>query len=179
MRRMAALAALLVSSSFFFAQPPAQDAARPAGPETRWPADKANQWLERQGWLVGCNYLPATAINQLEMWQADTFDPDTIDRELGFAEHLGFNSLRVFLHHLLWEQDEKGFLQRMYKFLDIAAKHKIGVMFVLFDSCWDPHPKLGKQRDPKPGLHNSGWVQSPGLEVLKDRDKHAALKPYV
>ena len=99
-------------------------------------------------------------------YQADTFDPDTIDRELGYAEHLGFNSVRVFLHHLLWEQDAKGFLQRMDKFLGIAEKHKIGVMFVLFDSCWDPHPKLGKQPAPKPGLHNSGWVQSPGVEVL-------------
>src|SRR5262245_50795470 len=145
MRRIAALAVLLVSSACFFAQPPAQDAA---GPETPWPAGKANRWLERQGWLAGCNYLPATAINQLEMWQADTFDSDTIDRELGYAEHLGFNSLRVFLHHLLWEQDAKGFLQRMDRFLDLAAKHKIGVMFVLFDSCWDPHPRLGKPPAP-------------------------------
>jgi hypothetical protein len=179
MRRLAAIVVLLLSSACFFAQPPAQEAARPAGPETRWPADRANQWLDRQGWLVGCNYLPATAINQLEMWQADTFDPDTIDRELGYAEHLGFNSLRVFLHHLLWEQDAKGFLQRMDRFLDIAARHRIGVMFVLFDSCWDPHPRLGKQPAPKPGLHNSGWVQSPGLEVLRDQTKHAALKAYV
>jgi hypothetical protein len=176
---MAAIAVLLVCSALPVTQTPAQDAARPGGAEPRWPADRANQWLDRHGWLVGSNYLPATAINQLEMWQADTFDPDTIDRELGHAEHLGFNSLRVFLHHLLWEQDAKGFLQRMDRFLAIADRHKIGVMFVLFDSCWDPHPKLGKQPAPKPGLHNSGWVQSPGVAVLRDRTKFAALKPYV
>jgi hypothetical protein len=145
----------------------------------RWSAEKANQWLEKQGWLVGSNYIPATAINQLEMWQADTFDPTCIDRELGYAESLGFNSVRVFLHHMLWEQDEKGLLERMDAFLTIAAKRKVGVMFVLFDSVWDPFPKLGKQREPKPGLHNSGWVQSPGVEVLKNKDKHAALKAYV
>jgi hypothetical protein len=158
-------------------------AQKPAGGGTndsaRWTAEKANQWLEKQGWLVGCNYIPATAINQLEMWQADTFDPTAIDRELGYAESLGFNSVRVFLHHLLWEQDKEGFLQRLDRFLEIAAKRKIGVMLVLFDSCWDPFPKLGKQREPKAGLHNSGWVQSPGAEVLKDKSKHAALKTYV
>ncbi len=96
------------------------------------------------------------------MWQADTFDPRRIDQELGWAEGLGFNSGRVFLHNLLWTQDSQGFLKRMDQFVDIAARHRIKVMFVLFDSCWDPHPALGKQRAPKPFVHNSGWVQSPG-----------------
>jgi endo-1,4-beta-mannosidase len=173
---MTPIAVVLLWPTLFLAGP-TQDTRDAA--QARWPADRANQWLDRQGWLVGCNYLPASAINQLEMWQADTFDAATIDRELGYAESLGFNSVRVFLHHLLWQQDEKGFLQRMDQFLDIAARHKIGVMFVLFDSCWDPHPRLGKQRAPKAGLHNSGWVQSPGAEALQDKNQHAALKDYV
>ena len=113
------------------------------------------------------------------MWQADTFDPATIDRELGWAEGLGFNSVRVFLHDLLWEQDAPGFLARMDQFLAIADRHKIGVVFVVFDAVWDPAPQLGKQRDPKPGLHNSGWVQSPGARILADPARHDALKPYV
>src|SRR3954454_1767268 len=125
----------------------------------QWSVEQAEEWYEKQPWLVGCNFGPSTAINQLEMWQADTFDLKTIDRELGLAEGLGFTSIRVFLHHLLWEQDQEGFQKRMERFLDIADRHKIGVMFVLFDSVWDPHPKLGKQREPQPGLHNSGWVQ--------------------
>jgi hypothetical protein len=144
----------------------------------RWPAEKARAWQDEQPWLVGCNFIPSSAINQLEMWQADTFDPETIDRELGWAEDLGFNSVRVFLHHLLWEQDKEGFLARMHQFLDLAEKHKIGVMFVLFDSVWDPHPKLGKQREPQKGLHNSGWVQSPGAADLMNSDRHALLKEY-
>jgi hypothetical protein len=113
------------------------------------------------------------------MWQADTFDPKTIDRELGWAEGLGFNSIRVFLHSLLWEQDSKGFLERMDQFLGIAAKHHIGVVFVPLDSCWDPKPALGKQRAPTPFVHNSGWVQSPGVDVLMDPAKREALKPYI
>src|SRR6516162_4714676 len=85
----------------------------------RWSEEKANAWYRKQPWLVGCNFIPSSAINQLEMWQADTFDPKTIDRELGWAAGLGFNSVRVFLHDLPWKEDSKGFLQRIDRFLAI------------------------------------------------------------
>lgn len=145
----------------------------------RWSETQAQAWGRQHGWLVGCNFLPSSAINQLEMWQADTFDPATLDRELGWAASLGFNSVRVYLHDLAWSQDREGFLKRMDQFLAIASKHRIGTLFVLFDSCWDPFPKPGRQRDPKPHVHNSGWVQNPGLEVLKDPARHDALGDYV
>lgn len=145
----------------------------------RWTEKQASEWYEQQPWLVGCNYTPATAINELEMWQAETFDPQTIDKELGWAESLGMRTLRVFLHDLLWQQDPAGFKTRIDKFLRIAEQHGIKPLFVLFDSCWDPFPKLGKQRDPKPGVHNSGWVQSPGANALKDSTQYARLEDYV
>jgi len=145
----------------------------------RWSADRANAWYKQQPWLVGADYIPATAINELEMWQADTFDPQQIDKELGWAESLGMNTMRVFLHDLLWDQDAKGFQQRIDQFLTIAAKHHIRPMLVLFDSCWDPEPKLGKQREPKQGVHNSGWVQSPGAKALEDSSQYPRLKSYV
>ena len=66
----------------------------------RWTEQAARDWYARQPWLVGGNYIPATAINELEMWQADTFDPQRIDLELGWAEGLGMNTMRVFLHDL-------------------------------------------------------------------------------
>ncbi|MGI8908398.1 MAG: endo-1,4-beta-xylanase [Candidatus Sumerlaeaceae bacterium] len=144
-----------------------------------WPAEKANAWYEKQPWLVGSNFAPASAINQLEMWQADTFDLAAIDRELGWAEDLGFTSMRVFLHNIPWETDREGFLKRIEQFLETADKHQIGIMLVLFDSVWDPFPKPGKQRDPKPHVHNSGWVQAPGADILKDPAKQDALKHYV
>ena len=147
--------------------------------QIRWTEEEANTWNKEHSWLVGCNFIPSTAINQLEMWQADTFDPVTIDRELGWAEGLGFTSVRVFLHNLLWQQDSKGFLTRMDEFLSIAHKHHIGVVFVLFDSCWDPDPALGPQRAPKPFVHNSGWVQSPGREYTAHPERLDELKPYV
>lgn len=145
----------------------------------QWTPEQANEWYEKQPWLVGCNFGTSNAINQIEMWQADTFDLKTIDRELGYAAALGFTSVRVFLHHLLWEQDADGLLKRMDQFMAVAKKHGIGVMWVPFDSVWDPHPKLGKQRDPQPGLHNSGWVQSPGIKDLQDKARWGLLEAYV
>ena len=144
-----------------------------------WPVGQANAWYHQQPWLVGCNYIPANAINELEMWQSDTFDSHRIDIELGWAEHLGMNTLRVFLHDLLWKQDAPGFKKRIDQFLALCAAHKIRPMFVLFDSVWDPNPVLGPQRAPKPGVHNSGWVQSPGAEGLTDEKNYSRLKEYV
>lgn len=144
----------------------------------KWSVERAQAWGQKTPWLVGANFSPASAINQLEMWQADSFDAEQIDKELGWAKSLGFNSMRVFLHHLLWEQDSEGCLARMEQLLDIAGKHDIGVMFVLFDSVWDPHPKLGPQRPPQPGVHNSGWVQSPGADDLANPTRHALLEAY-
>jgi len=145
----------------------------------RWTVAQANSWYDKQPWLVGSNYNPASAINQLEMWQADTFDPEGIDRELGWAAKLGMNTMRVYLHNLLWEQDAPGFKQRLTQFLEISAKHKIRPMFVLFDSCWDPEPKAGPQHPPIPGVHNSGWVQAPGRARLEDAAQYPKLRAYV
>ncbi|MGN6400989.1 MAG: cellulase family glycosylhydrolase [Flavisolibacter sp.] len=145
----------------------------------RWPAAKAAEWMERNGWLVGCNYVPGNAINQLEMWQAETFDPARIDKELGWAAAIGFNTVRVFLHHLLWQENPEGFLSRIDQFLSIAHKHGIRSMLVLFDAVWNPFPKLGPQPQPKHNVHNSGWVQSPGYDVLNDPSQYDSLHSYV
>ena len=147
--------------------------------ETRWTEEQISAWYAQQPWLVGSNFLPSNAINELEMWQADSFDPVTIDRELGWAEGIGMNTMRVFLHNLLWEQDAKGFEHRIDTFLSIAGKHHIRPVFVLLDSCWDPYPKLGPQHPPIPGVHNSGWVQAPGAEVLADPKQYSRIEGFV
>jgi hypothetical protein len=147
--------------------------------EARWTERQAADWYAKQPWLVGSNYIPANAINELEMWQADTFDSKRIDLELGWAEGIGLNTMRVFLHDLAWQQDATGFKKRIDTFLQIAAKHHIKPLFVLFDSCWDPEPRLGKQHAPRPGVHNSGWVQSPGAKALQDPGQYPRLEAYV
>jgi hypothetical protein len=145
----------------------------------RWTVAKAQKWDERQGWLRGSNFIPSTAVNQLEMWQADTFDPVTIDRELGWAEEIGMNCMRVFLHHLAWQTDPEGFKKRMAQYLQIAEKHGIKTMFVFFDDCWNPVYHPGKQPDPVPGKHNSGWVQDPGKLPAKDSTLLPILEAYI
>jgi len=145
----------------------------------RWDAEKANEWYEHQPWLVGANFVPSSAINQLEMWQADTFDPKTIDRELGWAEGIGMNTVRVFLHDIPWREDANGHFRRIDQFLEICSRHHIRPLFVIFDGVWISDPKPGKQPAPVPGLHNSGWVQSPGRAYLEDTAKQDLLKPYV
>ncbi len=150
-----------------------------AFPQARWSEQKANAWYAQQPWLVGSNYVPKSAINELEMWQEASFDPAQIDKELGWAEAMGMNTMRVFLHDLLWQQDAPGFKKRIDQFLTIASRHHIRPLFVLFDSCWDPAPHLGPQHAPIPGVHNSGWVQSPGAKALADSSQYPRLKEYV
>ncbi len=149
------------------------------GQATRWTEVQANDWYAKQPWLVGSNYIPANAINPLEMWQAETFDPQRIDLELSWAQGLGMNTMRVFLHDLPWQQDSAGFTKRIDTFLRIADKHHIRPIFVLFDSCWDPQPHLGAQHAPVAGVHNSGWVQSPGAAALANPAEYKRLQAYI
>jgi hypothetical protein len=150
-----------------------------AGAPGRWDAARAQAWHARQPFLAGANFSPSTAGNQLEMWRAETFDPATIDRELGYAQALGFNSMRVFLHDLLWLHDADGLLDRMDRYLALADQHGIRTLFVFFDSCWNPYPQWGPQPEPRPRTHNALWMQSPGVPVLQDPARQAHLKPYV
>ncbi|OBI43690.1 1,4-beta-xylanase [Mycobacterium kyorinense] len=172
---------LLLAAGAAMAQAPhaAADPPRASGESSRWSVDRANRWYQAQGWPVGANYSTSTAINQLEMFQPGTYDPRRINTELGWARFHGLNSVRVFLHDQLWAQDSRGFQMRLAQFVNIAARHRIKPLFVFFDSCWDPFPRLGRQHAPKPGVHNSGWVQSPGAERLDDRGYQRVLQSYV
>jgi len=144
-----------------------------------WSVEKADSWAKKLPWLRGSDFIPSSAINQLEMWQAETFDTVTIDRELGWAEKIGMNCMRVYLHHLAWQIDRDGFRQRMNKYLTIADRHNIKTIFVIFDDCWNPTYQAGKQPEPKPGVHNSGWVRDPGDLIFTDPSVKTILEEYV
>lgn len=145
----------------------------------RWTEQRANEWYANQAWLIGTNFNPSSAINQLEFWQEETFDLETIDRELEWSAEIGMNCHRVYLHNLLWDQDSVGFLNRIDQYLEIADKYEVKTMFVLLDDVWDPSPELGRQIDPKPHLHNSGWIQAPGTAILGDTSRHGELQGYI
>ncbi len=179
MRKQIYLFALL--GLFFFAA--CQNANKKVETEevvsTKWTKEQAEAWAKENGWLRGSNFNPSTAINQLETWQAESFDTVTIDRELGWAEGIGMNAMRVYLHHLAWEVDKDGFKGRMNKYLEIADSHGIKTIFVFFDDCWNPTYQAGKQPDPKPGVHNSGWVRDPGDLLFQDSTLINTLELYV
>jgi hypothetical protein len=169
----------LILASLFFLLPFLLHGQTTAGAsDAVWPAAKAGAWYAAHKWINGANFIPSTAINQLEIWQADSFDPQTIDRELGYAEGIGFNTMRVFLHSIAWQQDPEGFRQRVSRYLAISDKHHIQTIFVFLDDCWNPNAKPGRQPEPKKGIHNSGWLQDPGNRI-KDQEELTLLQKYV
>jgi hypothetical protein len=157
-----------------FLQKPEAQTTRPV-----WTKTEALKWYSDQGWLRGCDFIPSTAINQLEMWQVESFDTATISRELGFAQNIGLNCMRVFLHHLAWQLDPEGFKKRMNQYLVIADSKKIKTIFVFFDDCWNESYHAGTQPMPKPGIHNSGWLRDPGKLLYEDPALMSLLKSYV
>ena len=163
----------------FLIQPSVAQNVKADLPGKVWSIEKANEWYKEHKWISGANFLPSTAINQLEMWQKASFDPATIDKELGWAQDIGFNTMRVYLHSIAWKEDPSGFKNRMNEYLTIADKHKIKTIFVFFDDCWNKKGLPGKQPEPKPGIHNSGWVQDPGDPDSKDPSKFPELEKYV
>jgi hypothetical protein len=167
------LIAAIAASLFLSAAARADDAIG------RWPASRAWQWYEKLPWLAGCNFLPSTAVNDVEMWQAETFDPKTIDRELGWAQDLGFNTVRVFINFVVWKADAEGLKKRVERFLAIADRHGIKTLVILLDDCFKQNPHVGKQDAPIPGVHNSQWVASPGNRLLKDAGTWGELERYV
>jgi Cellulase (glycosyl hydrolase family 5) len=144
----------------------------------RWSEARIANWAAEKGWLVGCNFIPSYAINQIEMWADETYDPSAIARELAWAADLGFNSVRVYLHDLLWVEDAAGLKTRLDQFLDMASQLGIAPLIVLFDDCWQ-EPSPGAQPAPRAGIHNSGWARSPGRAVLMDKSQWGRLEAYV
>jgi len=149
--------------------------------EHHWTRERTWEWYHGHPWLCGFNFLPSSAVNPTEMWMEDTFDLEGINRELSWAEELGFNSCRVFLQFLVWDQDPTGTLQRIDQFLETAWKHSIHTMLVLFDDCsfGGEEPYLGKQKDPIPGVSNPSWTPSPGYKSVIDRAVRPRLEEYI
>ncbi len=145
----------------------------------KWTTERANRWYRNQPWLAGCNFLPSTAVNDVEMWQAESFDAATIDKELGWAQKTGYNSVRVFINYVVWEADPAGLRKRFDQFLQIASRHGIYTMPILLDDCFKQNPKVGKQEEPVPGVHNSQWVASPGKPFMDNKSNWPKLEAYV
>jgi hypothetical protein len=176
---LVAVIAMCFSNNAIFAQNKA-DEKKCCNSSQVWSTQKANDWYATQPWFSGCDYIVSTAINQIEMWQAESFDAATIDKELGWAEELGFNIMRVYLSSEVWKSDPEGMKKRMDQYLSISDKHGVKTLFCIFDDCWNPESKVGKQPEPKPGVHNSGWVRDPSVSLRADTSKlFPVLEKYV
>lgn len=145
----------------------------------RWSKEKVWQWYRHVGWQCGFNYLPRTAVNYLDFWQA--FDEQTIEQELGWAEQVGFNSIRIVLSYTVWQADPAQFQQKFARFLDICAKFGLRLMPCLLDDCGfsGQPPILGPQSSPVAGVHNSRAVASPGRSHVMDKTRWPRIQSYV
>ena len=128
--------------------------------------------------LVGTNYTPAYAVNQVQFWH--DFRPDVVEKELAAAQaHFGISSLRVYLHNINFDEEKDLFLSNLEKFLKICEKHGIKPGFVFFDDC---HRHSGifldKPTNPVKGWHNGRWAACPQDRDRDPKDVHK-FKPYI
>jgi len=147
----------------------------------RWTTNRAWDWYQSRVWLCGFNYVVSTAVNSTEMWQGESFDLETINRELDWEKNIGFNNCRLFLQYLVWRDDPTGLMERIDQFLQVADRHKISTIFCFFDDCAfsGKEPYLGKQNGPVPGVHNSGWTPSSGHQRVVDQLFRPQLEDFV
>jgi hypothetical protein len=143
-----------------------------------WNKARAQSWYQQQPWGCGFNYLPRTAVNWLEMWQAESFDSSTIDQELGWASQYGYNQLRTNLPFTVWQYDRDGLLERINLFLSIAHSHRIKVMLTLLDDCAFPvMSRLSASKNRRFRIHNSQGGSSPGRACVLIDAVGRTLKP--
>lgn len=145
---------------------------------TRWSAEKANSWYENIAWPVGCDYVPAYAGNQIQMWSSATWDPEAIDSELALAEDLGFNTVRIFLHHKVWEAEREAYFAHIDEFLGIASSHGISTLMTLFTNGGSEKRYYGEEISPVPGIHNSIWARTPGETIINDPSRWGIVEKY-
>jgi len=116
--------------------------------------------------LVGANYTPAYAVNQVQFWH--DFRPEIVDKELAAAQrYFGITTLRVYLHNINFEEEKDIFLANVEKFLKICEKNRIRPGFTFFDDCHRHNDIfLDAPTTPVKGWHNGRWAACP-----QDRDR--------
>lgn len=144
----------------------------------RWTEERANAWYEAHEWPVGCDYVPAYAGNQLQMWQSSTWNPQAIDAELDLAQDLGFNTLRIFLHHKLWEAERDAFFSHIDEFLRIADSHGMSTLMTIFTNGGSQEREIDEDISPVKGIHNSIWAQTPGQDIINDPARWDMVERY-
>ena len=141
--------------------------------------------VDTSSWL-GAEYTPWRAGNQLWWARYAEHRPDVVREVAAMSNVLGYTTLRVFLHDLLWfapAGNSSALLANMDDFLGILDQHHMRAGFVFFDDDWS---KTGANlstgcwanHTPTAGIHNGCWVAGP---QQPDRDARgvAGFQPYV
>lgn len=181
MKRSFAFIALLCASLSIISASGRKDAATKAPViGERWSEERANEWYAGKEWPVGCVFIPSYAGTPVEMWGAEYFQPEIVDHELGLAESLGFNTIRLFLCDIVWQNDPDGFMDRLEKTISLADKHGLSILMTFFTNGGTiKNPYLGPQPQPAPGIHNSTWMSSPGRDVVNNPEKWPVIEKYL
>ncbi len=106
----------------------------------RWTRERAWEWYNSRPWIRGCNFMPSDCANRIDMWQEYGFEEhfSTADRELSWAEELGFNSMRIILEFDVWDMEHDAFMAHLERYLDLLDRHGMNAMLVLGNDCSVP-----------------------------------------
>ena len=149
-------------------------------PET-WTPEHAWDWYHSRPRPFGVNFVPSYACNATEMWMPETFNLDTVRRELRWIGEAGFNCVRVFLSFCEWKRQQYAFLDRFEILLDLARSSGLTVIPVLFDDR-NPagiEPYDGWQPEPRALVRNGCWTPTPGASLADDPARYGELRAYV
>lgn len=170
--------ALLCAVTMLCAAPKKAKVETPVAGE-RWSEEKANEWYARQQWPVGCVFMPSYAGTPVELWGAEYFQPDVLDRELSLAQDLGFNVIRLFMCDIVWQNDPEGYMDRLEQTIALAHKHGLRILMTFYTNGGTiKNPYVGPQPQPVPGIHNSVWMSSPGKDIVNNPEKWPIIEKY-
>lgn len=137
----------------------------------QWTKEKAWAWYNARPWLRGCNYMSADCANRVDQWQEYGFEErfETTRKELALMQQTGFNTVRLILEYIVWEQEHDGFMERFERYIELCHSFGISCMITLANDCMQPKSELW--RPPYLGEQSYAW----GYHGGRIKSQHGVL----
>lgn len=102
-----------------------------------WNKERAWEWYNARPWIRGCNFMGSDCANRIDQWQEYGFEErfQTADRELKLVAETGFNSIRIIMDFFVWKHERAGYMQRLERYIALAAKYGITCTIVFGNDC--------------------------------------------